>query len=282
MGKQLKEERARFIGDEEQRGILELRIKELQHENEIQKKKITVEVDEHVEVVIEKGREIESLKAELESLQERYKIELEQSRMEFRKTKEGIIKDFQIKLEVKNDRSEDLDKARGQIEMLIKEITELKKELELLKLKKDQEIIDIVSVHKTHIGAKDDEIKAIVDKLEAQIKQYQQLQEVKIALDMEIAVFRRLLENEEDRLDLSCDISPSKTIRRRRSSSSSSSSSYSSDGEGKDKKESWGANKSFDGKGAAAGGVTVQASKATVVSATVSQGAAKKSQTPKK
>ena len=48
--KQLKEERARFIGDEEQRGILELRIKELQHENEIQKKKITVEVDEHVEV----------------------------------------------------------------------------------------------------------------------------------------------------------------------------------------------------------------------------------------
>merc|ERR1712055_425465 len=224
---------------------------------------------------IEKGREIESLKAELESLQDRYKIELEQSRMEFQKTKEGIIKDFQIKLEVKNDRSEDLDKARGQIEMLIKEITELKK---------DQEIIDIVSVHKTHIGAKDDEIKAIVDKLEAQIKQYQQLQEVKIALDMEIAVFRRLIENEEDRLDLSVDISPSKTIRRRRSSSSSSSSCSSSDGEGKDKKkkESWGANKSFDGKGAAAGGVTVQASKATVVSATVSQGAAKKSQTPKK
>ena len=62
-----------------------------------------------------------------------------------------------------------MDKARGQIEMLIKEITELKKELELLKLKKDQEIIDIVSVHKTHIGAKDDEIKAIVDKLEAQV-----------------------------------------------------------------------------------------------------------------
>merc|ERR1712025_1180665 len=108
----------------------------------------------------------------------------------------------------------------------------------------DQEITDIVAIHKTTIGAKDDEIKAIVDKLEAQIKQYQQLQEVKIALDMEIAVFRRLIENEEDRLDLSCDISPSKTIRRRRSSSSSSSSS-SSDGEGKDrkKKESWGANK---------------------------------------
>ena len=44
-----------------------------------------------LQVVIEKGREIESLKAELESLQDRYKIELEQSRMEFQKTKEGIV-----------------------------------------------------------------------------------------------------------------------------------------------------------------------------------------------
>ena len=79
------------------------------------------------------------------------------------------IKDFQIKLEVKNDRSEDLDKARGQIEMLIKEISELKQQLELIKLKKDQEITDIVAIHKTTIGAKDDEIKAVVDKLEAQV-----------------------------------------------------------------------------------------------------------------
>ena len=47
-----------------------------------------------LQVVIEKGKEIESLKAELESLQERYKIELEQSRMEFQKTKEGIVSTY--------------------------------------------------------------------------------------------------------------------------------------------------------------------------------------------
>ena len=34
------------------------------------------------------------------------------------------------------------------------------------------------------------------------MKEYQSLQEIKIALDMEIAVFRRLLESEEDRLDM--------------------------------------------------------------------------------
>ena len=34
------------------------------------------------------------------------------------------------------------------------------------------------------------------------MKEYQHLQEIKIALDMEIAVFRRLIESEEDRLDM--------------------------------------------------------------------------------
>ena len=34
------------------------------------------------------------------------------------------------------------------------------------------------------------------------MKEYQSLQEIKSALDMEIAVFRRLLESEEDRLDM--------------------------------------------------------------------------------
>lgn len=34
------------------------------------------------------------------------------------------------------------------------------------------------------------------------MKEYHNLQEIKIALDMEIAVFRRLIESEEDRLDI--------------------------------------------------------------------------------
>ena len=86
---------------------------------------------------------------------------------------------------------------------------------------------------------------------------------------MEIAVFRRLLENEEDRLNLSIDVEK-KSNRRSKSSRSSSSSSSSSDGEGKGKKkvESWGSGK-VEGQGTA--GYTVRASKTTVVSQTVSQ-----------
>ena len=45
----------------------------------------------------------------------------------------------------------------------------------------------------------------MVDELRRQQQQYQTLMDTKIALDMEIAVFRRLLESEEDRLGLEVD-----------------------------------------------------------------------------
>ena len=55
------------------------------------------------------------------------------------------------------------------------------------------------------IGAKDREIDKLLDELRRHQKQYQNLMDTKIALDMEIAVYRRLLESEEDRLGLAVD-----------------------------------------------------------------------------
>ncbi len=46
------------------------------------------------------------------------------------------------------------------------------------------------------------EIKRLLDQLADQLKEYQNLQDLKVQLDMEIAVYRRLLETEEDRLGL--------------------------------------------------------------------------------
>ena len=54
-------------------------------------------------------------------------------------------------------------------------------------------------------GAKDGEIQRLLDELRRQVEQYQNLMDTKIALDMEIAVFRRLLESEEDRLGIAVD-----------------------------------------------------------------------------
>lgn len=61
---------------------------------------------------------------------------------------------------------------------------------------------DLKSAHRAQMAAKDGEIKRLLDELADQMKEFQNLQDVKVQLDMEIAVFRSLLESEESRLGL--------------------------------------------------------------------------------
>ena len=55
------------------------------------------------------------------------------------------------------------------------------------------------------VGAKEREIEKLVEELRRHQQQYQSLMDTKVALDMEIAVYRKLLESEEDRLGLAVD-----------------------------------------------------------------------------
>ena len=65
-----------------------------------------------------------------------------------------------------------MEAARKQIEELTIQIGDLKKQLDLAKLDKDKNIADEVTIYKTQIAAKDDEIKAVLEKLEAQVDNF--------------------------------------------------------------------------------------------------------------
>jgi lamin B len=149
------------------------------------------------------------LQKALEELRGVYDNQMKQSRDDFAKLYDDRVRELQKSLtnERGNNAShgQELKESRSRIEQLISKVSDL----EGANLALNQKIADMAQdmedhkgAHRAQMAAKDDEIARLLDELELRLKEYQNLQDLKVQLDMEIAVFRKLIESEEDRLGL--------------------------------------------------------------------------------
>lgn len=152
------------------------------------------------------------LKQALNELREVYDKQMAQNREDFTKLYETRVQELQSALSEERGKAssgeQSLKESKSRIEALMTRVTELESSnLTLTQKLADlaQNMEDTNSAHRAQLAAKDNEIKRLLDELSRQLEEYQNLMDTKIGLDMEIAVFRRLLESEEDRLGISID-----------------------------------------------------------------------------
>ena len=101
-----------------------------------------------------------------------------------------------------------LKESKSRIDALMTRVSELESSNLTLSQKLGdlaQQMEDTSSAHRAQLAAKDNEIKRLLDELSRQLEEYQNLMDTKIGLDMEIAIIRRPLESEEDRLGIDTD-----------------------------------------------------------------------------